>query len=185
MTLTTSGYLHATRGRGGGTFVVEAPPVTPPPSAKQAAGWSDTCDERLAIELGVVALAANRATPATIEPLKRLAAALESCADDPLRYCQLDRQFHVAIAKVTGSNRLIIASTRVQALIFDLMSAMAPSPEQRERSDTGHQAIIDALAAADEQAAIRAMSNHLSETRSLLERTLARQGSATMASTAT
>src|ERR1700716_2981214 len=59
--LTQSGHVFATRGRGGGTFVSDPQPPADPPSAQMLAQWRDTCDQRLAIELGVAVLAADRA----------------------------------------------------------------------------------------------------------------------------
>lgn len=174
MALTTDGYLHATRGRGGGTFVVDRPPPVPPPSAEDLAAWRDICDERLAVELGVVALAAGRATPASVAPLQRLLTALES-TDDPIRFRQLDRQFHIAIAGLTESCRLITASTRMQASICDLLSAFEPSEEQREEANAGHRAIIQALHDGDEQAAMSAMCNHVGLTTTLFDRHLTSQ----------
>jgi DNA-binding FadR family transcriptional regulator len=182
--LTASGHLHATRGRGGGTFVTDRPPSVPSPSAEQIAASRDVCDERLAIELGVVALAANRATPQSIEPLKQLAGAVESCAD-PVRFCQLDRQFHIAIAKLTNSSRLVIASTGVQASIFDLLSTVVPTEEQRRLANAGHQAIVAALTESDEQAAIAAMCTHLGHTSTLFDSEIGPQDSAITASAAT
>jgi len=62
-TLTQTGHVHATRGGGGGTFVVDRPPVTEPPSAELLAEWRDVCDWRLSVELGV------GASPASPRPL--------------------------------------------------------------------------------------------------------------------
>jgi DNA-binding FadR family transcriptional regulator len=183
MALTGSGYLHATRGRGGGTFVVDALPAVEPPTAAQLACWREVADERLAIELGVVVLAATRAAPASVAPLQKLASEMEPCFD-PVRLCQLDRQFHIAIAELTESRRLTIASTGVQASVFDLMSTIEPTAEQREIAMAGHRAIIQTLIDSDGQAAIAAMRTHLGHTKTLFDSELA-QGSATTASAAT
>ena len=168
MTLTASGYLHATRGRGGGTFVVDSPPAVGPPSKEDLAGWRDVCDERIATELGVVALAASRATPESLVPVERIAAELEKFPD-PIRTCQLERQFHIAIAELTNSRRLILASTAIQASIFDVMSTVVPTDEQREFGNNSHRAIIAALANSDQQGAIHAMCAHLGETVTLFD----------------
>ena len=67
-----SGHLHAIRGRGGGTFVADPQPPAEPPSAELLGGWREVCDERLAVELGVAVLAAERAEPATLDALDEL-----------------------------------------------------------------------------------------------------------------
>src|SRR5947207_10677052 len=60
--LVQSGHLVAARGRGGGTFVAETPPLTvgpiPDPQAQR-----DMLDYRVAIETGAAMLAAERAKP--------------------------------------------------------------------------------------------------------------------------
>src|SRR5689334_23025043 len=56
-----SGHLHATRGRGGGTFVADPQPPAPAPSREVLAGWRDVCDARMTVEVGIAVLAAERA----------------------------------------------------------------------------------------------------------------------------
>jgi GntR family transcriptional repressor for pyruvate dehydrogenase complex len=171
MTLTQSGYLHATRGRGGGTFVVDQPPPTPVPPLAQLQAWREACNERLAIELGVVALAAERATDETIAPLADVADRM-AALDDYDRYCQVDRRLHIAIAELTGSRMLILATTRVQAAIADLLAAVQEPGDSLRRSANAHKTLLEALAANDENAALKAMCSHLQDTVALLEREL-------------
>ena len=66
-----SGHLRAVRGRGGGTFVADRPPAAEPPSAALLAGWREVCDARMAVELGVAALAAERASSDALDALDR------------------------------------------------------------------------------------------------------------------
>src|ERR1700692_3081715 len=61
--LTQSGHVFATRGRGGGAFLPDPQPPADPPSQEMLAQWHETCDRRLAVELGVAVLAAERAQP--------------------------------------------------------------------------------------------------------------------------
>src|ERR1700761_6780200 len=65
--LSQSGHLHATRGRGGGTFVSDPLPPAPPPSPEILERWREACDERMAIEVGIAVLACRRAEPATLD----------------------------------------------------------------------------------------------------------------------
>src|SRR5208283_5873146 len=67
--LTQSGHVYATRGRGGGTFVANPQPPTDPPSSQMLEQWRETCDRRLAVELGVAVLAAERAERADLDAL--------------------------------------------------------------------------------------------------------------------
>src|SRR5277367_890115 len=74
--LTQSGHVFATRGRGGGTFVSDPQPPADPPSAQMLSQWRETCDQRLAVELGVTTLAAERAQKAEIDALEDVAEGL-------------------------------------------------------------------------------------------------------------
>src|ERR1700730_19214900 len=56
-----SGHVFATRGRSGGTFVSDPLPPADPPSPEMLAQWRETCDQRLAGELGGALHAAGRA----------------------------------------------------------------------------------------------------------------------------
>src|SRR5207302_1854542 len=88
--LTHSGHGFATRGRGGGTFVSDPLPPADPPSAQVLARWRDTCDRRLAVELGVAVLAAQRAREADLDALDTLAASLDDALEDFAAYRQAD-----------------------------------------------------------------------------------------------
>src|SRR5579859_1531670 len=101
--LAQSGHVFATRGRGGGTFVSDPLPPADPPSAEVLARWRETCDERLAIELGVAVLAAQRAGEADVDALDALAAALDDALEDFAAYRQLDIRLHVGLAEATRS----------------------------------------------------------------------------------
>ena len=121
--LVQSGHLHAVRGRGGGTFVAEPPPVAGPPSAEVLADWRDRCDVRLAVELGVAVLAAERAEPEAIERLDALVAAM---AGDARRLRRLPAGRRAA--STSGSPRppappaLVTAMTESQGAMTDLIS---------------------------------------------------------------
>src|SRR5918992_581952 len=60
--LTESGHMIAQRGRGGGTFVAEAPPMAESEHIQLEGGhWRGVLDYRMAVEMGAVVLAAGRA----------------------------------------------------------------------------------------------------------------------------
>src|ERR1700681_134382 len=84
--LTQSGHVFATRGRGGGTFVSDPQPPADPPSAQMLSQWRETCDQRLAIELGVAVLAAQRAERADLASLGEIPAALDGLLEDFVAY---------------------------------------------------------------------------------------------------
>src|SRR5271165_137752 len=74
--LTQSGHVFATRGRGGGTFVADPLPPADPPSPAMLVQWREICDQRLAVEIGVAVLAAERALVGDLDALDEVADAL-------------------------------------------------------------------------------------------------------------
>src|SRR3954447_22255863 len=80
-TLVQSGHLVAARGRGGGTFVAETPPLTvgPIPDARQQ---RDALDYRVAIETGAALLAAERAQPEDLERMSEQVDAMSAIGEN-------------------------------------------------------------------------------------------------------
>jgi GntR family transcriptional regulator, transcriptional repressor for pyruvate dehydrogenase complex len=166
--LAQSGHLHAVRGRGGGTFVADRLPAAEPPSAELLAGWREVCDGRLAVELGVAALAAERASGAALDGLDRLALTLEGLLDDFAAYRQADVRLHVGLAETTGSARLVMACTEAQGEMTGLISLIAHPPEVLSSSNAQHRRILAAVRKRDEGRAAAAMSEHLRGTEHVL-----------------
>jgi DNA-binding FadR family transcriptional regulator len=166
--LAQSGHLHAVRGRGGGTFVAERPPPADPPSRDVVESWRDACDVRLAVELGVAALAAQRAAEAELRPLDELVAAMDERIDDFPGYRQADVRFHMGLAEATHSPRLVSAMTEAQGAMSDLISHIAHPPEILEHSNAQHARLLACLRAHDVDAAMRIMADHLHGTELVL-----------------
>src|SRR5919197_5053067 len=81
MSLTESGHLVAHRGRGGGTFVSDAPPLAESDRVQLSGGhWRELLDYRIAVEVGAVVLAAERARPGYPVPLYGAVEAVRSAA---------------------------------------------------------------------------------------------------------
>jgi len=163
-----SGHLRAVRGRGGGTFVADRLPAAEPPSAELLAGWRDVCDGRLAVELGVAALAAERASPDALDALDELALTLEERLEDFPSYRQLDIRLHVGLAETTGSARLVMACTEAQGEMTGLISLIAHPPEVLASSNVQHRRILAAVRGHDEERAAAAMAEHLRGTEHVL-----------------
>ncbi len=162
--LVQSGHLHATRGRGGGTFVAERPPAPAAPSPELLAGWHEVCDARLATELGVAVLACERAQAADLEPLAGLVTEMEAQLDDFAAYRQLDVRFHVGLAESAGSSRLLAGMTEVQGAMSDLINHIAHPPEVLAWSNGQHRRLLDAVGSGDAGRATGLVTEHLSGT---------------------
>jgi GntR family transcriptional repressor for pyruvate dehydrogenase complex len=166
--LSQSGHVYATRGRGGGTFVVDPLPPAEPPSREVLAQWRETCDQRLAVELGVVVLAAERAAPEELIALEAHLVALGDEIDDFAAYRQTDIRLHVGLAEAASSPRLVRAMTDVQGAMTDLIAYIAHPPEVLTSSNEQHRRILVAVRERDPLRATRAMTEHLQGTEHVL-----------------
>jgi GntR family transcriptional regulator, transcriptional repressor for pyruvate dehydrogenase complex len=166
--LTQSGHIVASRGRGGGTFVADPQPPATPPRGATLTRWRETCDRRLAVELGVAALAAERASAQDLRLLEELAGTLEMTIDDFPAYRNADIRLHVTLAEATGSAALVRSMTEVQGAMSDLIAYIAHPPEVLAASNAQHQRLLAALHRRDPMRAVRAASEHLRATEHIL-----------------
>jgi GntR family transcriptional repressor for pyruvate dehydrogenase complex len=166
--LSQSGHVYATRGRGGGTFVCDTLPPADPPSPEMLAQWRETCDQRLAVELGVAVLAAERAQPSDLLVLDGLAVELEEALEDFAAYRQADIRLHVGLAEAADSPRLVRAMTEVQGAMTDLIAYIAHPPQVLASSNAQHRRLLAAVREGDTLRAVRAMIEHLQGTEHVL-----------------
>jgi GntR family transcriptional repressor for pyruvate dehydrogenase complex len=166
--LAQSGHLHATRGRGGGTFVTDRPPPADPPSEELLAEWRDVCAWRLSVELGVAVLAAERATPEALAALEVTVQLLDDLVDDFPAYRQADVRFHIGLAEATGSPRLVTAMTETQGAMTDLIHHIAHPREVLAWSNAQHARLVTCLERHDATTAVRVMTEHLRGTEHVL-----------------
>ncbi len=170
--LTEAGYVESRRGRYGGTFVNEQLPKPRRTPAKRLArelgdGLEDALVLRAALETGAAEAAAARSlSEAEREHLRRCLA--ETSTAKLSDYRRLDSRLHLAIAEVTGSPSLTSATADVRMRLNELLDAIPLLERNIEHSNEQHQAIVDAILAGDEEAARRAMQEHLSGTAALL-----------------
>jgi GntR family transcriptional regulator, transcriptional repressor for pyruvate dehydrogenase complex len=166
--LSQSGHVYATRGRGGGTFVSDPQPPADPPSPEMLAQWRETCDQRLAVELGVTVLAVERAERGDLDTLDEVAATLERVLEDFPAYRQADIRLHVGLAEATRSTTLVRAMTEVQGAMTDLISYIAHPPEILASSNAQHRRLLAAVRERDAMRATRVMTEHLQGTEHVL-----------------
>jgi GntR family transcriptional regulator, transcriptional repressor for pyruvate dehydrogenase complex len=166
--LVQSGHLHAARGRSGGTFVAESPPPAEAPSPALLAGWRDACDQRLAVELAVAVLAAERADAAELEPLAECVSAMDETLEDFADFRQADVRWHIGLAEASGSPRLVAAMTEAQGQMSDLISYIAHPPELLAWTNQQHAKMVAAVRKRDGDRAMRIMAEHLKGTEHVL-----------------
>jgi GntR family transcriptional repressor for pyruvate dehydrogenase complex len=168
LSLTESGHLIALRGRGGGTFVAEAPPMTESTRIELGDGhWRELLDYRIAVEVGAVVLAAERARP---EDLSRLHAHVETMNEvaDFSVYRRADVFFHLGLAEAARSARLLAIMTEIQGQMGELIAHIAHPAPVLIRSNQQHAAIVVALERRDGWAAAKILREHMKGTEQVL-----------------
>jgi DNA-binding FadR family transcriptional regulator len=166
--LAQSGHLHAARGRGGGTFVADPQPPPQPPAPEVLTRWRELCDQRLAVELGVALLAAERADADALEALGKLVIAMDGLLEEFPAYRQADVRWHVGLAEATRSPLLVTEMSEVQGAMTDLISLIAHPPEVLDSSNEQHRRVLAAAIARDETRAAQEMAAHLRATEHVL-----------------
>jgi len=167
-TLVQSGHLVAQRGRGGGTFVTDDPPLL-------AAGGSGPLgdearallDARVAVETGAAVLACERATAEDLERLEELVARM-SAAEEFEAYRRADMRFHIGIAEAAHSPRLVADMTEVQGEMSALIASIAHPEQVLVRANAQHGRIVALLRRGEPTRAVKLVRDHTEGTEHIL-----------------
>ena len=171
--LREAGLVETTRGRGGGTVVTLKPRT---PSARAAArisperrsDWLDALEFRSVVEPGAAWLAArNRPTGVRREQLERALADVEA-ARKPAAHRQADSRFHLTVASLADSPRVIEAVTSVQATLHEMLLAIPVLGTNIAHSDRQHAALVKAILDGNAARARTVMEEHCDDTAALL-----------------
>ena len=168
-TLVQSGHLTSRRGRGGGTFVSDTPPLAEARTDEAPLGddaWA-VLDERVAVEAGAVILACERARKEDIERLGDLVDQM-AAADDFDLYRRADMQFHIGVAEAARSPRLVTAMTDVQGQMSALIARIAHPEQVLTRSNEQHRRLVRLMAGGETSRAVRLMREHIEGTEHIL-----------------
>ncbi len=136
---------------------------------------TELLDLREAVEPGVAARAAERATEADIDEILRIAAAFETNAEVERRI-QLDAQLHHAIAQATHNALLVELVERFMNALDATRRRSAQSESRWRMSKAAHWRIVEAIAARDPEAAEREMLEHVRATAAFLAESKQRAG---------
>jgi GntR family transcriptional repressor for pyruvate dehydrogenase complex len=166
-TLVQSGHLISLRGRAGGTFVTDRPPLAETNGAPLGEEARGILDLRVAIETGATLLAAERATQ---EPLHRLEALVERMGDaaDFESYRRADIRFHIGVAEAAESPRLVAAMTEIQGQMSGLITLIAHPTKVLLHANDQHGRLVRVLQRGDSLAAVRLMREHVEGTEHIL-----------------
>jgi DNA-binding FadR family transcriptional regulator len=168
-TLVQSGHLTSVRGRAGGTFVVEAPPLSEgsPGGEPLAEGARAVLDMRVAVESGATLLACERAGEDELALLDELVEHMG--AQVPFEdYRRADVRFHIGVAEAAGSPALVTAMTEVQGQMSDLIARIAHPEEVLTRSNDQHRRLVACLRKHEAGRAVSVMRRHIEGTEHIL-----------------
>ncbi len=171
--LRAAGLVETKRGRGGGTIVTMKPrgPTargSATPTRAQRADWLDALDYRRIVEPGAAALAASRSLDDRARATVEAAHAAVARATSRARHRQADSRFHLTIASLSGSSRVVEAVTSVQASLHEMLSAIPVLQTNITHSDTQHAALVRAVLDGRPDRARQTMEEHCDDTAALL-----------------
>jgi GntR family transcriptional repressor for pyruvate dehydrogenase complex len=167
--LTAVGILQSKQGAG--TFVAEAeesPTLDAGALRLMSALHGFTSDEmfeaRLALEMSIAALAAERATAEDMARLAEEVAGMYAALEKPEQYLVHDMQFHQSVAAASGNRILTALMNMVATILFDYRSKTVKRAIDLKDSAEQHHNIYRAIREHDAEAARQAMRVHLLET---------------------
>jgi GntR family transcriptional regulator, transcriptional repressor for pyruvate dehydrogenase complex len=120
-------------------------------------------EARLVIEPQAAAFASQRATARVIQAMKECLDQFvekEKTNDIPAMILA-DAEFHRLVAQATGNRTLMILMDTIARSLFEGWKATLRIPSRRTKTVREHHAILKAIEEHDQEAAKKAMSNHL------------------------
>lgn len=162
--LAQSGLVTTARGRTGGTFVAD--PLPPPERPRRIFNEDELralLDHRLAIEVGAVIRAAERATDDDLAPLDDLIKTMDE-AEEFEDYRLADVRFHLAIAEATHSPRLVDEMAEVQSQLDEAIELVPHPAEVLKRSNDQHRQLLARLRKQDVNGAVACIRSHVEGT---------------------
>jgi DNA-binding FadR family transcriptional regulator len=166
-TLVQSGHLFSARGRTGGTFVAERPPLAEAEAKPLGDDAWAVLDFRVAVETGAAILAAERGEAEHFVRLSELVDQMAKVTDFE-DYRRADIRLHIGIAEAARSPRLVRAMTEVQGQMSDLI-ALIPHPEQvLTHSNAQHKRLVTLFRRRQAGAAVGVMREHIEGTEHIL-----------------
>jgi GntR family transcriptional regulator, transcriptional repressor for pyruvate dehydrogenase complex len=171
--LREAGLVETRRGRGGGTIVTLKPRS---PSGRRAArltpaqrrDWFDALDFRRIAEPGAAYLAAQTDLDSNAREQLETALAEVTAARRPATHRQADSRFHLTVASLADSPRVIEAVTSVQSTLHEMLLTIPVLDTNIAHSDRQHAALVKAILTGDAERARRVMEEHCDDTAALL-----------------
>lgn len=167
--LSTVGILQSKQGAG--TFVVEkddSPTLDSNPLRMLSALHGFTSDEmfeaRLALEMSIAGLAAERADSEQMTLMAEEITGMYASLNEPEQYLLHDMQFHQTIASASNNRILTSLMNMIATILYDSRSKTVKRAKDLKQSAEQHHNIYRAMREHDPEAARWAMHDHLVET---------------------
>jgi len=112
------------------------------------------------LEVGIVNIAAEKATTHDVESLTTIVELMAQSSDDPEALTIFDYEFHSQLARIADNELLVIALNSVR-VSYEKFVLEVFKKNMFEQSLEDHRAIIEALRINDSKEARRVMRNHL------------------------
>ena len=154
--------------QGAGTFVVdnEGPPSLDGDQLKLLASLrgftsAEMFEARLALEMEIAGLAAERATPEQLASLAEELAGIFASLDDPEQFLVHDMNFHQLVAAASANRILTSMMNMIATILFDVRSKTVKRARDLKESAEMHRIIYRAIRDRSPEEAKKAMREHL------------------------
>ncbi len=133
-----------------------------PPDNIQPAFFADLIELRRVIEPAAAEMAARRADQERLARLKTALEAMRAGAEDVKAFLEADAEFHVALLSASGNSLFERLSTIIQPVLEASFILQAQVDPKYHLAVGRHEAVYEAVAHGDAEAARRAMEDILS-----------------------
>lgn len=163
--------VETRRGRGAGTFVRQdvssklRHPGNELPSLEE---FLDFTVWREAISGEACAIAAREITPALVDELNELVAAVDAPGLSPEDYRFADARLHLRIAEMSGSQRLLEGERQIQDYLSRSLHETGPAPDSTRLDSHGHDLMVHSITSGDPDAARQRLHEHARATIDLM-----------------
>lgn len=127
----------------------------------------DTMHARRLLERESVYLAAGNRSEQELDELEEIVVEMEGSFDEPYEWLELDKKFHVTVARASGN----VALVQLIQVLWDIFvrhsEAILKNPEMMTSSTQFHREIYEALEAGDSESARERMSAHLQQSQQI------------------
>lgn len=163
--LRDQGIIETRRGRSGGTFIIGTPRIDPDSLRQRVLTLSmaelrDLEDEQISNGMACTRLAIDRADPADIDRLERIARQI-GVANSPEARVRADSRFHIELAVLAQSERLMATTMRLLTETIESLWNILDSTEDAAWAMSDHLAIVTAIRSGDVDGANAAVRTHV------------------------